>query len=177
MWGKYFYPSFQLPSFWLLFKSANYVYGKLSICNQENKNIFPSFSQKYLKWADWRTEDHWKLRWQSLKPWEVCHNRPVYLPLKLTNISDNYKINMVEESASVLTPPGKKMKQARLPFAPVNKQSSKFLKKNIKNHSFYFISFVLKYKTFGHNDFTKSLNDVNISVFSLTKFKRAQFWN
>ena len=34
---------------------------------------------------------------------------------------------MVEESASVLTPPGKKMKQARLPFAPVNKQSSKFL--------------------------------------------------
>jgi len=50
---------------------------------------------------------------------------------KLTNISDNYKINMVEESASVITPPGKKMKQARLPFAPVNKQSSKFLQKKI----------------------------------------------
>ena len=40
---------------------------------------------------------------------------------------------MVEESASVLTPPGKKMKQARLPFAPVNKQSSKFLQKDKKS--------------------------------------------
>ena len=55
---------------------------------------------------------------------------------------------MVEESASVLTPPGKKMKQARLPFAPVNKQSSKFLQNLNKKIISFIYRFVLKARLF-----------------------------
>ena len=60
---------------------------------------------------------------------------------------------MVEEGASVLTPPGKKMKQARLPFAPVNKQPCEDILANNRergrgNKNTAEFNFSLKFNTF-----------------------------